>query len=411
MARDPVWEQPDLQAFHGYLYTVNNGKMDVEGFIDSPYGQTLASRLTVRTRIQEDHDEARRYYASIGLNKEYRQWEDYYTRWTLLVPRHAREKMPLLIYLHGGGNSIEAEENMTGFAQIAALEGFMLACPQNTNPDKIEQIIEEVAHDYPLDHSRIYLAGFSQGGAQTHGAYIRHPERFAGVVTSGDAIWNPWDVFEDNYTNAELEKTEELVVPLMMLCGQCEPFAYAPLNDYRPVPFGVNGRPWGSPDTFSNVGKDFNLDPTRIHDLSKGKFDPAFGKAEENKWRTARKLLPKPEEEPGQWNLGRVNFRMKLLGCKERDVQQCLSFRQLHQDELHYITGIYGDYEAVEYHYGYRHYVVGISNAAGQEVFRYVVVQNSPHWPQLAMGELGWNFLKKYRRDLETGKLIVMEEM
>lgn len=408
--RNSCWEEPDLQAFHGYLYTVNNGKMDVEGFLDSPYGTELAERLLVRSHIQENHDHAKAYYASIGLNKEYYDWDDYYTRWTLLIPLVCKTKMPLVLYLHGGGNSIEAEENMTGFAQIAAKEGFMLACPQNTNPAKVEAIIEEVKMRYPLDESRIYLAGFSQGGAQTHGAFIRHPERFAGAVTSGDSIWNPWDVFEEPYSEEELERTRECVVPLMMFCGQCEPFAYAPLNDYQPTPFGMNGKPWGSPDTFSNIGKDFDIDPTRIHDLSKGKFDAAFGNASEHKWRTARKMLPKPGEDPGRWNLERVNTRMQLLSCRERDVETCLSFRQLHQDELHYITGIYGDTETIEYHYGYRHYIVGIQNKKNQEVFRYVVVQNSPHWPQLAMGELGWKFLKKYRRNQQTGELIVLEE-
>ena len=168
--RDICWNETDLEAFHGYLYTVNNGKMDVEGFIDSPYGQELARRLQIRSQIQEDHERAKAYYASIGLRKEYCDWEDYYTRWTLLVPAEQTGKMPLLIYLHGGGNSIEAEENMTGFAQIAATEGFMLACPQNTNPEKVEEIIDTVGACYPLDESRIYLAGFSQGGAQTHAA-------------------------------------------------------------------------------------------------------------------------------------------------------------------------------------------------------------------------------------------------
>ena len=407
--RDICWNETYLEAFHGYLYTVNNGKMDVEGFIDSPYGQELARRLQIRSQIQEDHERAKAYYASIGLRKEYRDWEDYYTRWTLLVPAEQTGKMPLLIYLHGGGNSIEAEENMTGFAQIAATEGFMLACPQNTNPEKVEEIIDKVGACHPLDESRIYLAGFSQGGAQTHAAYFRHPQRFAGAVTSGDSIWNPWDVFEVPYTKAELEKARQCVVPLMMLCGQCEPFAYAPLNDYRPTSFGANGKPWGSPDTFSNVGMNFDVDPTRIHDLSKGKFDAAFGKPEDHKWRTAKKMMPQSGEEPGRWNLGRVNVRMQLLGCKERDVETCLSFRDIHQDELHYITGIYGDWEGIEYHYGYRHYTVGINDAAGREVFRFVVVQNSPHWPQLAMGELGWKFLKKYRRDTKTGDLIMEE--
>ena len=36
--RDIRWDLEKFRDFHGYLYTVNNGTMDVEGFIDSLYG-------------------------------------------------------------------------------------------------------------------------------------------------------------------------------------------------------------------------------------------------------------------------------------------------------------------------------------------------------------------------------------
>ena len=89
--RDQCWNEPQLKDFHGYLYTVNNGCMDVEGFIDSEYGKETARRLLIRSRIEYDHEEAKRYYASIGLKKEYFDWEDYYDRWTLLTPMNMEE--------------------------------------------------------------------------------------------------------------------------------------------------------------------------------------------------------------------------------------------------------------------------------------------------------------------------------
>jgi len=145
--RDKCWQEPTLRDFHGYLYTVNNGGMDVEGFIDSEYGAETARRLQIRSRIENDHEEAKRYYASVGLKKEYFDWDDYYTRWTLLTPLNmeAEKEYPLVFWLHGGGNSIEAEENMTGFTDIAAREGFMLDEPQNTRLYEVEEIIDRVA--------------------------------------------------------------------------------------------------------------------------------------------------------------------------------------------------------------------------------------------------------------------------
>ena len=248
--RDTRWNLEKFRDFHGYLYTVNNGTMDVEGFIDSPYGAELTERLEARFAIEDDRAAAERYYAALGLMKEYHEYEDYYARWTLLVPMKPKsEKLPLVFWLHGGGNSIEAEENMTGFAQIAAREGFLLACPQNTNPEKVFEIIEKVAAAHPLDRSRIYLAGFSQGAAQTHGAYFRRPELFAAVVTSGNDVWQPWDNFNVRYTPEEIEKVRTLRVPLMQICGQCEPFPYSPLNTHKRHGM-LAGNFWGRPDTF-----------------------------------------------------------------------------------------------------------------------------------------------------------------
>lgn len=409
--RDARWSEPKFHDFHGYLYTVNNGSMDVEGFIDSEYGKELADRLEARFAIEDDRAAAERYYASLGLRKEYNDCGDYYARWSLLVPLDMEpgRKYPLVFWLHGGGNSIEAEENMTGFARLAAREGFMLAVPQNTNPDKVEEILENVASRYPLDRSRVYLAGFSQGGAQTHGAYFRHPEHFAAVVTSGDDVWRPWDCFNVRYTDAEIAETRRCRVPLMQLCGQCEPFPYSPLNTHKPHG-RLRGDPWGRPDTFSNIGKDDDLDPTRIHDTTAGRFDPVFGNPAEHKWRMADHYEPEEGEDPGVWNIGRVNFRLGLLGCEARDVDTCISYLSIHDDELHRIVGIYGDYEAVEYHYGYRHYTVGVNDRAGHELYRFVTVQNSPHWPPLATGELGWAFMKRFARNTETGELIIREE-
>lgn len=409
--RDNCWNEPQLHDFHGYLYTVNNGCMDVEGFIDSEYGAETARRLMIRSRIEYDHEEAKKYYASIGLKKGYFDWEDYYDRWTLLTPMNMEEgkSYPLVFWLHGGGNSIEAEENMTGFTDMAAKEGFMLACPQNTSPDKVLQIIERVAELYPLDRGRVYLCGFSQGGAQSHGAYFRNPEKFAACVTTGNDIWRPWDNFQVDYTDEEIENTRRLRVPLMQFCGQVEPFPYAPLNSWSPRR-PPKQKPWGRPDTFDHPGKNDDLDPTRIHDLSKGKFDAVFGKANEHKWRMATQYEPAEGEDVTDFGMKRVNFRMDLLDCEPRDVETCRGFLTEHQDTVHRVVGIYGDYEAVEYHYGYRHYTVGINDRQGHEVYRFVCVQNTPHWPQLSMGELGWAFLKRFSRNVETGELIITEE-
>lgn len=119
---------------------------------------------------------------------------------------------------------------------------------------------------------------------------------------------------------------------------------------------------------------------------------------------------PEEGEDVVDFSMKRVNFRMDLLNCEHRDPEICRGYLNEHQDTVHRVVGIYGDYEAVEYYYGYRHYTVGINDRQGHEMYRFVCVQNTPHWPQLTMGELGWKFMKRFSRNTETGELIITEE-
>lgn len=401
--RNINWKKKKFDDFHGYLYAVNNGKMDVEGFIDSSYGEELARRLSIRFQIEDNIKKAEEYYGSIGLIRKLFSWDNYYERYSLLIPKDAyksKKKIPLIFWLHGLGNSIEAEENMTGFTDIASKEGFMLCTPQNTNPEKILEIIEEISSLYNLDKSRIYLAGFSHGAAQSHGLYYRHPELFAGVLTSGDDIFCPWDSFDVPYSSDELDKCKKLKMPIFLISGQCEPFPYAPLNEFHPKQRLVK-RDWGRPDTSFHPDKDMNKDPTRLRQIFKDENGNEVVKIA-----MAKDYLPQEDENPSIWNLTRLNKRLDLLSITPRNIDKCLSFKTLHEDDIHRILGFYGDYEETEYHYGYRHYVIGINDDKYHEMFKFVLVSNSPHWPQLAIGEMGWNFFKHYSRDLSSGELI-----
>ena len=404
--RNKIWETKKFDDFHGYLYAVNNGKMDVEGFIDSSYGEELAKRLSIRFLIEDDIQKAEEYYDSIGLIRKLFSWDNYYERYSLLIPKDAykrNEKMPLVFWLHGLGNSLEAEENMTGFTDIANKEGFMLCSPQNTNPEKILEIIEEIASLYNLDRSRIYLAGFSHGASQIHGLYFRHPNVFAGVLTSGDEVYCPWDSFDTDYTEEELIRCKNLKMPIFLISGQCEPFPFAPMNEFHPKE-RLPRREWGRPDTSYQPDKDMQKDPTRL----RKKFVDASGNVT-TKIIMARDYSPSDGEDSSIWNLSCLNKRLDLLNLKARDIDKCLSFKSLHEDDIHRILGFYGDYEKIEYHYGYRHYVIGINDENNHQLFKFAVVSNSPHWPQLAIGEMGWDFLRHFSRDLYSGELIYEE--
>lgn len=394
-----------FENFKRYLNALSDGTMDVEGYLDTPYGAELGRRLLVRCSIQDDQEAAETWYKSLGLSWEFHFPEDYYRRWKLFYPQTLDEgkRYPILFWNHGGGNSIESEEPMTGYLQLAAKEGLFLVMAQNTNAENALSILDDVAARFPIDTGRVYLAGFSQGSNQCHSLYSRHPERIAAVALTCIDIWRPWDNFDDPYTAQELERLKDLTVPMCLQVGACEPFAYAPLNDWHknrmnPVPREMRGRP----DDFEHPGKIEDNDPTRITTPGKGRYDP--GKP--NITRMASGYMPQEGEDVHIWSVERVNRRLELLNCSPRDVERCADYFADESDGFHHITGIYGDKEETRDLYGVKHHIVDILDRDGLDVFRYIVTDNSPHWPPVTTAELGWAFLRRFRREDGTGRLI-----
>lgn len=391
-------DRKKMEEFCAYLEFASDGNLDLEALLNSEYGSELLRRLKIRFVIEDDPEQAAAYYETLGLRREIFGGQDYYTHWSLITPLKLEEgeRYPVIFWNHGGSNSIECEECMTGFPEVAAREGVLLVLLQNTNSDNVVRVLELLKERYPVDSERVYIGGFSQGATQAQSAYHHHPELFAGCVTSGNDILRPWDNFNVVYTEGELARLKELCVPMIQMVGLCEPSSFVPLNSWKPrVVFP--GKPKGEADSCRRPGKHADLDPTRIH------LPAVDGKPI---WRMADVYKPPKDADIGRWAMERVNRRLELLGCEPREVEKCLSYAGQEGDDLHRLIGIYGDYEAVEQYYGYRHYTVGVNNRAGYEVYRIVAVENSPHWPQLTIGEQGWKFLSQFRRDSRTGALV-----
>lgn len=397
------WDKAEL--FHGFLYGAHNGEMDVEGFMHSEYGEELGRRLQIRFKIEDENmgDEALSYYKSIGLNKEIFENDDYFTRWTLYTPLEQKEneKFPLIFWHHGGGNPIESSEVVSGLIEVAGRERVMVCMPQNTNWRNVERLLDTIEKHYPVDTERVYVVGFSQGGYQAHSAYMRMPERFAGAATSGSEMFRPFDCGGVEYSEADLEKVKSLTVPLIQFCGACEPSCFVPHNNWSPRRTPQADVLRGNPDTVRGLVKDNTKDPTGIFAT-----DPSTGKTV---FRMSKPFEPKADEDKRLWKLNVVNKRLWLMGCNPVNVRECLGYAETPEDELHHIMGIYADRESVSTYYGYKHYTLDYLNSDGVNIYRYIAVENSPHWPPLMFGELTWSFLKHFRRD-SSGKLIYEEE-
>lgn len=174
----------------------------------------------------------------------------------------------------------------------------------------------------------------------------------------------------------------------MQIVGCCEASSFVPVNDWKPR------KDWGREsggEPYVNPRRDDEKDPTRIHGGRRRFSD-----------------LPEPPEgvDKHRWMMERLNMRMDSLGCEQRDENQCIGYLDMPEDEFHHVLGFYGDEEKIEYYYGYKHYTVNIWNRDGINAFRYVAVENSPHWVPVMTGPLVWDFFRQFRRDQVTGKIV-----
>ena len=396
-AENPVTGE-QFENFLKYFNHAHNGTADIEAFTKSEYGAEFARRLDIRFRLEVDPggEAEQRYYASLGLKKEYYETEDFYTRWFIVSPLSIPDGalLPLIIANHGHGNPIEAEEYAFGFGDIAAKEGFMFAMAQNTNPENICRILGIIGEKYPVDMGRVYVAGYSQGGQQVSELLMYAPELFAGAAPCGFDVFKTYDKFFNKYTKAQYEHLKDTFVPFMQVVGACEHLNLVPLSTWTPRKVWTAPAGEKSPRPEEPAPKDIPRDPTDAYD-------------------GAGRKLPAPFESPGEgedptvWRLGMLNGRLRTLGCEERDEERCRAILSGGgENEVQNILGIYADEERTEYHYGYRHYVADIRNSEGFTAFRYVAVENSPHWVPASTAELIWDFFKHFRRDSVSGKII-----
>jgi predicted peptidase len=102
-------------------------------------------------------------------------------------------KFPLLVFLHGGGESGDNLEMVKthGIPKLIA-EGktfpFYVLAPLNEGEKKfwddvlIMNLIDSIIKIYPIDNSRIYLTGMSRGGYGAWRLALNNPGRFAALA-------------------------------------------------------------------------------------------------------------------------------------------------------------------------------------------------------------------------------------
>lgn len=107
-------------------------------------------------------------------------------------------RFPLLLFLHGGGESGENPGNPHAWLPQMLTDGtrlpFLVLAPHNAHSRKwwdvraVMQLLDTVVANNKVDRDRVYLAGISRGGGAAWELAVNYPGKFAALaVVSGMA--------------------------------------------------------------------------------------------------------------------------------------------------------------------------------------------------------------------------------
>lgn len=105
------------------------------------------------------------------------------------APSGIARNRPLVISMHGRGQTMYDQKNQTQFQSVAQTNNFVLVFPQSDGNDWqlwgdndinfILAIIDEMSSRYGIDRNRVYLSGFSMGGMMSYYAATRIADKIA----------------------------------------------------------------------------------------------------------------------------------------------------------------------------------------------------------------------------------------
>jgi predicted peptidase len=121
----------------------------------------------------------------------------------LRIALNKTEKRPLLLFLHGGnesGNDIELvkKHGPPHLVNNGCQFPFYILSPQNQetthfwNESLVISLLDSIIHTYPVDTSRIYLAGLSRGAYGAWRLAMQYPAKFAALIAISGAAPSPY---------------------------------------------------------------------------------------------------------------------------------------------------------------------------------------------------------------------------
>jgi len=342
------------------------GSFDRDVVLHSQTGAKLMEGVRLEYRFHSLEDEGLlAHFARMGLRLDVHHTKG--ERWVTLAPTGIRQdaKFPLLCVMQEvyEGNEHLAVTALGYFYELTKIAAngecillFFVLEDADAN-DLLATLMDEAAEKYPVDRERVYVTGHSHDGRFALEFSARNYRKVAAVATLGNfcGLEDAKRLGSAGVTQARVEQLRSIALPLANFCGCAEHGGKLPVNvDARELPL----RPG------QEFGRTLAL-PDRLY-----------------AWH--RRLYA--------WN------------CRPRTDEELLAARKS-PDIVERELGFPVDRSSVRVMDGFRHYIGDLCDEQGNYYLRMVGLENMPHLPTPAMLNLAWEFMSRYARDLETGKI------
>ncbi len=332
-----------------------------DSYVSGPYGDRITEYFKTYGLYdgQDMHPDVLEYWLHYGkgLHKYYHDNEDFYKKWCAYVPvsydlPENRDRRYPCIIIGQRMNTMMVYEASSFIHMAARNEIIVLTGTDVNEDDNFEHMLDEGLRLYPIDPSRVYLHGHSFGAVLSGRHAIKYVKRIAGVCMSGSQYYGA------DSTDAEIEAAVKLRMPLLQI--------HCTMQSRNLLPYNQTPRRQMSPKNRMNATtSDFTL-------------------------------LTGYEE---------VSFWRRINHCKPVGLARMRDIQKLSSDPSENVLGIEFDQTHVEQREGVNHYFGDIYDDQHTLMIRYVAVEGGPHAVPPQAGDIAWDFLSDFSRDLETGAL------
>lgn len=213
-------------TFYNFLFMHANSSFDVEKFMNSEIGEDFATHANLQLTWPDNMNEGLlEYWRNAGMEKILETEGDSADDCYVYVPVDLEEgkTYPMVLVNHGGGTVARTSEAY-GWIELAGREGIILMMAENTEPENLHTWMGKIMEKYPVDPSRVYSTGSSQGGMYSKQLAGLYPKEIAAIAPMNISFtFNP-------ETDGDPEVLKELKMPMLFVAGTADVYHPLPMS-------------------------------------------------------------------------------------------------------------------------------------------------------------------------------------